>query len=454
MRPTTRAALCGLTALAWTVASGAGATAASPIPIDAPILGRFQNVPRPRDVPGPWDGDASVTVEIGPRTTTNTISLDNSGAMESDTSGRREAESSFLEGIPAVGGSGDQGLAESVIAEMAEAPSAVTVTSAGEPVPEAIAPSIELAESALATDEVVDGVAVDGVATGGQTGARVLIGDTMGGAGEPGAPGGDATVSVSIGPITGGIAIAGEATEGQGTALVDDAAFESATDAETEADAARLGVLLSLGAVTQDGDRGGQAIGGDATGGAARGGDATVDIVIGDTIGGAGANGQPGGNAEVIIAIGPVTGGTAIGGAATGGDAIQGTGTAQGGSATGGGATGGDARVVIAIGDTVGLVGAGKGGDAAVIIAIGSVIGGDARGGSAVGGEAWGLAGIDAVGGDAAGGDAEGGQAVVELEIADSAGLRYEANVNAIIGGDATGGAATAGDAIDLDVAD
>lgn len=453
MRPTTRVALCGLAVLACAATVGTADVAAGPGPNPAPLAARYQVPDIDFGGDDDWNGEASVTVEIGPRTTSNEISLDSSGVNETASTNDGAGGPNWLPGMR----SSNEGLAESAIERIADAPPTV-LSNPGE-----IQVEHSLAESGAANASLplageqgpaADGIAFEGIATGGQTGASVQIGDTMPGPGEPGAPGGDATVAIRVGPITGGLAISGEATGGDGIALYDDEAAETAADNGTAADAARLGTLLSLGVFPADDGRLGPATGGAATGGTARGGDATVDIVIGDTIGGAGVNGLAGGNAQVLIEIGPVTGGRALGGDAAGGDAIQGTGSAQGGAAAGGAARGGDARVVIAIGDTIGIDGAGASGGATVVVAIGSLTGGNAVGGAATGGQAWGLAGIDATGGNAAGGDATGGSAVVELSIDDAPGSDYEAHVNAIIGGDATGGSATGGDAIDLELAD
>lgn len=452
VRPTTGVVRCGFAVLAWVAGLGSEAVAAAPMSGSVPAVARYQGPDVPEVEFGSdddWNGDASVTVEIGPRTSSNEISLDSSGVNDSASTNEDPGGPNWLAGMR----SSDQGLAESAIERVDDASSAVLPVQVERSITDINSEAASLLP-VLAGDQVQDGMTVDGIATGGQTGASVQIGDTMPGAGEPGAPGGDATVNVRVGPITGGVAISGEATGGNGIALLDNDAIETVADAGIAAGAARLGTLLSLDIVPADDGRRGPATGGDAIGGAARGGDATVDIVIGDTIGGAGVDGQAGGDAQVLIEIGPVTGGRAVGGDAAGGDAIQGTGSAQGGSAAGGSARGGDARVVIAIGDTIGIKGGGARGGAAVVIAIGSLNGGDAIGGTAIGGDAWGLAGIDATGGNAAGGDAAGGSAVVELRIDAAPGSDYQGHVNAIIGGDATGGDATGGDAIDLELAD
>ncbi|MDQ3693111.1 MAG: hypothetical protein M3464_05745 [Chloroflexota bacterium] len=286
-----------------------------------PLPGRYQEAPDPHagDAAGDADGNASVTIEIGLRTTVNHVAFNSSGVTE--TAAAADGAASDVATRQAATTSSDIGLAELAIARALESPdTSLTVTN---DVLEDRALSA-IVQPPPAADPVADGIAVEGVAAGGQTGATVQVGDTMGGAGETGAPGGDATVVVRTGPVSGGQAVAGEATGGDGIALIaGDGAGGAATPSVPAAGIAWLGSLLVLEAAPTSETDPGTAGGGAAIGGSARGGDATVDITIGDTIGGAGANGRPGGDAEVIIEIGPITGGDATGAAATGGDAID-----------------------------------------------------------------------------------------------------------------------------------
>ena len=387
---------------ALVVASGVGAAGAT-----APTGGADVAVPsvRSQEADDDWSGDASVIVEIGPRTSTNDITIDRSGPL---------AIGELPTDPPSLAPAGELGVAEAAIAQAMDAEPAGSGSAAGG---SAAAPTVDGAVAPTSAGEVTtDGREIDGMSTGGQTGVAVEIGDTIPGRGEPGAPGGDAHVVVRVGPLTGGTAVGGRASEGpvEGTG--------------------------------SPGSGVGDATGGAAVGGAADGGEATAEIRIGDTVGGTGGSGQAGGDALVVVHIGPITGGLAAGGAATGGTAMPGSGSARGGDAQGGLARGGDATVDIAVGDTRADIGA-----AAVLVTVGSLTGGDAFGGDATGGDAWALLGIEAAGGAAAGGTAQGGAAQVELRIDDVTAGSYEGTVGAIVGGDATGGDATGGGAVDIE---
>lgn len=388
-------------------------------------------------------GEARVSVEIAPVHRETVIEVDVSGGTASEVA------------VADVDTGGNRGEAIEIPPSAAVEP--VTQTAPVAAIDEPADAAQELPAAAPVAEGDADGeaIALGDVTTGGEQGATVVIGDTIGGTGEPGAPGGDAIVEISVGPISDGTATAGAATPGE-VDLLDPGSVTAPLDvssADDPATAARLGLFAILGVPPDDDGAPGPAIGGAATGGSAVRGEASVVVVVGDTLGGDGRDGRAGGDAIVLLDVGPVTGGDATGGAATGGDAIQGSGSAIGGDAVGGAARGGDAEVLIDVGDTLGVDGDGArpGDDAVVIVSIGSVDGGAATGGAATGGEAWGLAGIAAEGGDATGGATTGGTAFVEIRIGDLEGGEYRADVDRIVGGDATGGTATGGDAIDLE---
>jgi len=398
------------------------------------------------------DGEARVTVEIAPVRRETEIAIDVSGGTASEVA------------VADVDTGGNRGEVVEIPPSAAVEP--ITPTAPMTTIDEPAAAAQEVPAAAPVAGGEADGEAIDlgDVSTGGEQGATVIIGDTIGGTGEPGAPGGDAIVEISVGPIGDGTATAGAATPGE-VSLLDPGSVAApldqdptedvlidASSADDPATAARLGLFAILGVLPDDDGAPGPAIGGSATSGSAVRGEASVVVVVGDTLGGDGRDGRAGGDAIVLLDVGPVTGGDATGGAATGGDAIQGSGAAVGGDAVGGAARGGDAEVLIGVGDTLGVDGDGArpGDEAAVTVSIGSVDGGAATGGAATGGEAWGLAGIAAEGGDAAGGATTGGTAFVEIRVGDLEGGKYRADVDRIGGGDATGGTATGGDAIDL----
>lgn len=344
---------------------GATGVTASPSP-RSPDLGRrtlYQELPPDGD----WDGEASVSVEIGPQiNAVTTVIVVPPGAttappetgQPSSENGAAPLDETLVGAISADGGAGAAG------------------------------------EAGTAASGPAD------LTTGGRSGVTVEIGDTIGGQGEPGAEGGDAIVDVAIGPLADGATIPGEAENaGQGAA------------------------------------RGGSAIAGEAS----------VEIRIGDTIGGDAVAGVGGQDAVVAVEIGPITGGLAIGG-----DAIGGAG-AHGGDARGGTARGGDAAVSIVVGSVVGLDGAGGGEPAGISLDVESVTGGGARGGNATGGSAPAVDGLTTVGGDAGGGDAEGGAALIDLRIVELRGGSYRGSTGPIVGGDATGGDATGGDAVSVE---
>jgi hypothetical protein len=433
----TRGSFCALLGLSLSVMSTSASGGAGLLP-----RGWDDGAPQYQSADD-WNGDASVVVDLGSRTTTNEIEINANGPTSrasGDVGGVSRGASASLADAAALAA-----ISQAAVPGLQAAPIPINLPADAPIAALAVAPSLPIGA-------VSDGVAVDGIATGGQTGISVMIGDTAGGPGEPGAPGGDAHVAVRVGDVTGGTAVGGEATAGMAIDLVDPAAgavidiiADELLSETNQSGSARLGSLVALPL--------GPATGGSAIGGSARGGDATVDIRIGDTTGGAGVNGQPGGDAIVLIDIGSVAGGAAIGGDAVGGDALRGPGRATAGDAYGGAARGGDASVLIHVGDMTGVAGAGLAGDATVIVAVGSLTGGTARGGSAVSGDAWGLLGIDSRGGDAIGGEASGGNARLELRIDDMVGGSYRGEVGAIVGGDATGGTAVGGDSIDLELA-
>lgn len=418
---------------------GVGLVLGCPALSAAPALPALAVPPAPVVFQIDEDGEARVTVDIAPADRDTAVSIEASAtdAVDDASAGgtaRRSAQT--VE---------DDGIAAEAAARVA--------SPAGDAIDAATAPL---------ADATPNEVVIGDIETGGQDGATVIVGDTRGGRGEPGALGGDAIVEVSIGPIADGVAIEGNVTAGGVEPFDPDAAsldqdpsddiFIDATISGDDSDAEAVGVLNALG-LAPEGEAG-LASPGSAVGGDAERGDASVLVVIGDTIGGDARGGQPGGDAIVKLEVGPVVGGDATGGDAVGGDAVQGSGTAVGGSAVGGDARGGDAVVVIGVGDTRGTDGAleGPGADAAVLVDLGSVVGGEAVGGDATGGEGSGLLGIEGTGGDAVGGDAEGGTAFAVIRVEEMVGGQYRADVDRIVGGDATGGEAIGGDALDLTV--